>query len=95
MINNDSLLMRIIENDSLPIRIIENDSPLMRIIENDSPLMRMIGNDSPLMRMIGNNPMKVASDTSWLRGFSLTCAEEAADRSEGKIIFAERYDLKI
>ena len=77
------------------MRIINNDSLLMRIFENYSRLIRIIENDSPLMRMIGNNPMKVASDTSWLRGFSLTCAEEAADRSEGKIIFAERYALKI
>ena len=77
------------------MRIINNDSLLMRIIENYSRLIRIIENDSPLMRMIGNNPMKVASDTSWLRGFSLTCAGEAGDRSEGKIIFAERYDLKI
>ena len=67
----------------------------MRIIDNNSLLIRITENDSPLMRMIGNNPMKVASDTSWLRGFSLTCAEEAGDRSEGNIIFAERYDLKI
>ena len=77
------------------MRIFKNGSLLIRIIEKNSLLMRIIENDSPLMRMIGNNPMKVASDTSWLRGFSLTCAEEVGERSEGKIIFAERYDLKI